>query len=449
MQNLRLKSQSIDAIAAVAEESKIVAEETENKVDELRTVATVEQSIWALLSSAGTKLKNATTVFIPLDLVIPAFTLAKLKVASSAAGTLEVLLFTMNSDGTLNHNRTITQSVETGDNIITFLTEADTVIGFYSQDGAITYSASGSEKIPIYKAVYANIGPSTAITFLADQEWHFDLSYQIVRSRPSNVATVKQDGTGKYTDIITAINQESENTPIFVFPGIYEQDMTACLKKRIILIGTDRNSCIIRDTDGRYGHHALYISCGYFENLTIEEPYISGVSQEIGASDLGAYAVHIDNDSDYGVDRTTEFHHCTITSDFFPAVGLGMRKDATFIFDNCLLVNSQIVGRGEYSDQGSLGALYFHDSNGAHGPQYITVKNCVLKSKLKNAMCPYQVNRTPQENRVYCEFVSNVLYSEIGHLEDTVWFRRDPFNPETGIFSLVVGYGNSISTLNN
>jgi hypothetical protein len=113
------------------------------------------------------------------------------------------------------------------------------------------------------------------------------------------------------------------------------------------------------------------------------------------------------------------------------------------------LINNQIVGRGDYSDEGTLGALYFHDSNGVQGDQFIKIKDCLLKSNLKNAMCPYQVNRTPQNNKVYCEMINNVLFSSVGKYSDTVWFRRDPFNPNTGIFTMVIGYGNSIASLNN
>ena len=264
---------------------------------------------------------------------------------------------------------------------------------------------------------------------------------------------VDQNGSGNYTTVIDAITNEPENTVIMVKPGVYNQDMTSCLKKRIILIGTDRNQCIIRDTDGRYGHHPLYISCGYFENLTIVAPYVSGESHEIGASgessDNGSYAVHIDTDNDYAVGKQCEFHHCNISSDFFPAVGLGLRKNATFIFDDCKLENNQIATRGNYTSDGTLGALFFHDTNGEGGNQYIEVKDCMLTSKLENAMCMMQRENPEEETAVFCNFINNVLFSDVGGYTDTVWFRRDPLNPSTGKFSIVIGYGNSISTLNN
>ena len=264
----------------------------------------------------------------------------------------------------------------------------------------------------------------------------------------NKIVTVKPDGTGTYTTVIEAMTTEPEGTPIYVYPGIYDQDMTACLKKRVILIGTDRNQCIIRDTDGRYNHHPLFVSCGYFENLTITSKYISGTSHEIG-TDTGSYAVHIDGDDDYGVGKQLEFYHCNISSDFFPAIGCGLRKDLTLIIDDCILENNQIAGRGAYFGSGTLGALYFHDANGVQGNQYAIIKNNVMKTKGTYALCIYQVDREPQNNRVYCDFINNVLYSETGHYADTVWFRNDPLNENTGIFSIEIGYGNSISSLNN
>ena len=163
----------------------------------------------------------------------------------------------------------------------------------------------------------------------------------------------------------------------------------------------------------------------------------------------GAYAVHIDTDEDYGVGKAIEFHHCNISSDFFPAIGCGLRKDMPLIIDDCVLENGQIATRGNYAPDGTLGALFFHDTNGALGDQFISVKNSVLKSKLKYAMCMSQKSGTAEGSHVYCDFIGNVLFSDVGRYTDTVWFRRDPLNPSTGRFSIEIGYGNSIASLNN
>lgn len=389
-------------------------------------------------------------------------------ICGSSFGVMTVYFFVKNANGTYSVIDSVTFTTASGNNPIQFpdgiMTDNDVYIGFYSQDGGIKYNSNNANAKEYSRCPSGSVS-SAQITMSGTYRMDFcmNLSYVTYQNylddldeRINNLENVQKDyvvvdatGNGDYTTVIDAIATEPENTVIIVKAGIYEQDMTACLKKRIILIGVDRNQCIIRNSDGRYGHHPLYISCGYFENLTIEAPFIDGESQTVGASDLGAYAVHIDTDEDYGIGKQCEFHHCTIKSDFFPAVGLGMRKNATYIFDNCELINGQIEGRGDYSDEGTLGALYFHDSSGEQGDQYISVTNCVLKSNLKYAMCPYMVNRSTQNNRVFCDFINNVLYSNVGKYTDTVWFRRNPFNPTTGIFKIGIGYGNSISTLNN
>lgn len=385
----------------------------------------------------------------------------------SYIGDMTVYFFEKNSNNTYTVKDSVSLTTVAGNNVVSIpegLTDdSDIYVGVYSQDGGIGYSTSGQHVSQYTRCAYGDIAsPQITMSGSYNMDFSMQLSYIVYTSyldilnekietleNKSKVVIVDPSGNGDYTTIIDAINTEAENTVIFIKPGVYNQDMTACLKKRIILIGADRNQCIIRDTDGRYGHHPLYVSCGYFENLTVEAPYVSGVSQEIGVSDLGAYAVHIDTDDDYGVGKQIEFYHCNISSDFFPAMGCGLRKDMTLIIDDCVLSNDQIANRGDYSDEGSLGALYFHDSNGKQGNQYIILKNSVLKSKLQYAMCPYQVSRNPQNNRVYCDFINNVLYSDVGKYSDTVWFRGDPFNPSNGIFSIGIGYGNSIASLNN
>ena len=407
----------------------------------------------------GTDLNNAY-VWISKDVFVPKGQSGKLVCLNQSdkrndGKTLHIILLSTSDGESFKILNDITVlSVSTGVNVYIskeLTSEQNVYFGFYSTNAGIIYQTTGDRRTAFTRYEYNNDAVGTIIT--ASGSFSLDFSFGLFVTKDETYTgksiVVDASGNGDYATVITAITTEPENTVIVVKPGIYEQDMTECLRKRIILIGTDRNQCVIRDTDGRYGHHPLYVSCGYFENLTIEAPYISGTSQEVGVSDLGAYAVHIDTDEDYAIGKTCEFHHCTISSDFFPAVGLGMRKDATYIFDDCELVNGQIVGRGDYSDEGTLGALYFHDSNGTQGDQYIKIKDCVLKSNLAYAMCPYKVNRTPQNNRVYCDFVNNVLYSATGKYANTVWFRGDPFNPSTGIFSIGIGYGNSIASLNN
>lgn len=264
----------------------------------------------------------------------------------------------------------------------------------------------------------------------------------------TNIVVVDSTGKGDYTNVVDAVANEPEGSVIRIMPGIYEGTVQA-FQKRIILIGTDRNTCILKSTDGRYEYPVINGSCGYLENLTLISEYVNGTSNEIDRNTSGAYAFHCENE--YGIGKTLEFHHCRMISDFFPALGAGLRKDFRLILDDCELVNNQIVNRGAYSNltEGSLGALYFHDSIGTQGDQYITVKNCVLKSALGTSMTLYQVPMETQNNRVFCEFIGNVLHDERHGYVDNIWFRGDPFNADTGIFEIEIGFGNSNSTLNN
>lgn len=262
------------------------------------------------------------------------------------------------------------------------------------------------------------------------------------------IVIVSKDGTGQYNTVVDAVENEPENTVIVVKPGIYEGTIQA-FNKRIILIGTDRNKCILKSTDGRYAYPVVNCSCGYFENITFISEYLSGTSNEIDDLTMGAYAVHCE--SEYAVNNILELHHCTLKSDFFPAMGIGLRKDFKVIIDDCDFTNNQIIGRGKYSNtsDGTLGALYLHDSNGEQGNQYIELKNSILRSSLGTSMTIYQVDRAPQNNHVYCEFIQNVLHDERNNYTNNIWYRGDPFNQQTGVFEITIGYGNSNSGLNN
>lgn len=408
---------------------------------------------------------NNDYVWCPTDTFIPKKNKAILKIIHWKDNTSLTIVFLKKIDGDVFEVvKRLDQQINKGENVIPVdIYDFDVYFGFYSKTDGIQYSASDSPRTePIKRFAYSDISGDTVT--LTDQ-FSIDFSYFLsVASVTSDIETIKEDikniknrnayvvvdknGYGDYTDVLAAITQEAENTPILIKNGIYDIDMDTCLRKRIVLLGTDRNKCILRSTDGRYSNPTLYLSCGYFENLTIEARYVNGISNEIGQNDLGAYAVHIDNDEDYAKGNVTEFYHCNLYSDFFPALGMGLRKDVHVILDDCLFENAQVVGRGSYSNQGSLGALYLHDSNGEQGNQYITLKNCILKSSLGYSMTLYAVSRTPQNNKVFCDFINNVLHDKVNGHSNNVWLRGEPFTT-SGVFEKTIAFGNSNSALND
>lgn len=402
------------------------------------------------LSSYNYALNNSS-VFV-YDDVIPSNSDAVLNIkgVSGAIGETTVYFLEKNTDATYTVIDSVTlSSLNIGDNIVSIpdaVKAKNFYFGFYSESSGIGYTSVTEERLPFRTFSHDDISdPSiTLSTQISMLNFAFELSY-LKRKNVKGYVVVDISGGGDYTSLQEAMINEPENTTIIVRAGIYNQDMTECLKKRVVVIGTDRNQCIIRCTDGRYMHHPLYVCCGYFSNLTIISEYVNGVSQEIGLNDMGSYAIHIDTDGDYSVGKQLEFHHCDIISDFYPAVGAGLRKDFTLLFDDCFLANRQTATRGMYADSGTYGALFVHDSNGVQGKQYLKVKNCVLTSALQYCMCLEKVNRTPQNNEVYCEFVFNVLHSESSGYNNTCRLIHNPF---TTIYNIDIGYGNSLPLLN-
>ncbi|MCQ2052367.1 MAG: hypothetical protein MJZ03_00255 [archaeon] len=252
------------------------------------------------------------------------------------------------------------------------------------------------------------------------------------------------NGNGDYDNLNAAINDNAEGKVIYLMPGTYEVEPIRSGDKAIRIIGTDKTACKIVNYDGRYRYPPIEVSVGYFENITIAAEYVEGKSQEIGTGQ-GAYAVHVEDEFSKG--KTLEFHNCVLYSDFSCAIGIGLRKEQTVILDNVTMENAQIVGRGIYTDNGSLGALVFHDSIGEGGNSYITVKDCLLKSSLGNSIAPsWTGNPESGVNKVYCTFINNTLYDKIHRYSNNVWLRNNPF--ENG-FEFDVAYGNSASELND
>lgn len=263
----------------------------------------------------------------------------------------------------------------------------------------------------------------------------------------NRVVVVDINGNGDYTSVVEAVENEAENTVIFIKSGTYDGTIQA-FEKRIILIGADRNTCVLRSQNGSYNYPAINGSCGYFENLTILAEYKQGVSNEISpTADTASYAFHCENE--YGVGKTLEFHHCTLKSDFFSALGIGVRKDFTLILNDCELINNQTVDRGpNYSAEGSdgkgLGALFLHDSVGEQGNSYLKIKDTVFKSTLGNAMCLY--NARGGNNKVYCEFINNTLYDEKSGLTNNLFKRGGAFDDVYIING--ISHGNTNTELN-
>lgn len=232
---------------------------------------------------------------------------------------------------------------------------------------------------------------------------------------------------------------------IYIKPGVYIGTVEA-FEKRVILKGEDRNTCIIRSTNGGYNYPAINCSCGYFENLTFDSQYTNGSADIPPTAETAAYAVHCERE--YGVGKTLEIYHCTLKSDFFSALGIGVRKDFTLIINDSELINNQTASRGpayaDISGGKGLGALFLHDSVGEQGNSYVKIYNTTFKSTLGNAMCLY--NARGGNNKVYCEFVNNTLYDKQSGLSNNLFKRGGTFGDVFVING--ISHGNTNPELN-
>ena len=269
-----------------------------------------------------------------------------------------------------------------------------------------------------------------------------------VKDQPIKIVDI--NGDGDYTSVADAVAALPSGSTIIVMPGVYEGCVRA-FTKRINIIGTDRNKCIIRSTDGRYENPAIECCCGYLENLTIESKYISGVSHEIDSETVGAYAVHCENqegNDNLAIGDSLQIYNCTLRSDFFPALGVGTFKSWTLVVENSDLISGQISGRGKYSNEGGLGALYFHDMNGQKGMAEIRVKDSIIiTTNLSNTICAMDLQQ--EGASMVMKFINNTIYSATNGFTDSIWWRgvTTPFGNH--ISKSLISHGNTGTVLNS
>ena len=261
--------------------------------------------------------------------------------------------------------------------------------------------------------------------------------------------TVAKDGSGNYDNVVDAVANCKNGSTIVIYPGTYEGTIQA-FHKEINLIGVDKNQCILMSKDGRYDYPVLNCSCGSFTNLTFISRYEKDVSHEIGA-ESGAYAVHCENQNgnDSGKGKTLTFNNCHLESDFFPALGCGAFADWKLEINNCHLITNEPNGRGNYTEMGSLGALYFHDTaSGTLGHSDVLIKDSVLENTLlANAMCLYDLNKA--NNSVDFTFINNTLFSRTKKFNNPIWWRGIESAFSNNFILKDISHGNTSTELNS
>lgn len=200
-------------------------------------------------------------------------------------------------------------------------------------------------------------------------------------SAGKNVLTVSSDGTpGCFGTISEAVMAASDGDIIVILPGEYEESLD--LRGRdLTLWGTDSSSCIIKFDTSRYTTPVLNISSGSFINLTVygyrgETREFNGyLSDSVISPDnmddyYTGYAVHIDDDSEYG--RSVAFIDCNIISENNNCLGIGLRDRFSASFDGCTFIST-----------GHAGILYVHDPDNvlfAGQDMHLYFRNNIWKS---------------------------------------------------------------------
>ena len=187
------------------------------------------------------------------------------------------------------------------------------------------------------------------------------------------------------------------------------------------LIGTDRNTCIIRDDSGEYNRAPLRISGNaYVANLTLiathdkANNYITNGNLNTNPS----YALHIDDrhpDDNKKYRCTVE--NCVLISKQNPAVGIGLDKNQIIELINCECVREQTddmftvtsVSSNVFAWKPDGGAVFYHalypHYTSDEGYQTLRVKNCIITNNANNVIGGEPGSSL--DDKVVLEFIGN------------------------------------------
>lgn len=185
---------------------------------------------------------------------------------------------------------------------------------------------------------------------------------------------VDQDGNGNYTTIAQAVSNAVSGTTIYIKSGIYNEIVNVPHDKIIYMVGENKLNTIIVHNGGNYEDSPVLIGAGKIENLTVCAQRNSSTPS---SSNERAYAVHVERNSLYN--ETLYIKNCILKSDFYPALGMGMRGGCTVLLED----TDFILG----SSGGGTAALYIHDADNTNyvGEQSLIIRNCRIINRRTNA----------------------------------------------------------------
>lgn len=183
-----------------------------------------------------------------------------------------------------------------------------------------------------------------------------------------NTIIVDINGNGNYRSINAAVENANSGDTIYIMSGIYDETVIVPNNKKINFIGENKLDVIIKNNNGNYANCPILMGAGKIENLTVYAQKDEQTDTNAQDYDGRSYAVHIERDSLYN--DTLYIKNCILKSDFYSALGMGMRGGCTVLLED----TDFILG----STGGGTSALYAHDADNANyaGLQNLTIRNC-------------------------------------------------------------------------
>lgn len=248
-----------------------------------------------------------------------------------------------------------------------------------------------------------------------------DLDNQNVTNTNKLIYIVDKKGNGDFKTINEAVKYckpiatKDNRITIQINPGIYDE-VVLVDDSWLSFVGTNRDTCIIRDTSGKYANSPMRITGDfYIANLTFianadnVDPNWSPSGYNPSGPvmlDYPSYALHVDGDTNH-VDSVGRIVNCSFYSECFQAIGIGLHNTQTLIIENCSIVRN--TTRDDFLDNQYNGAIGCHSTlNENEKYQSFILENCDIKYNHDYAL---QLHKYHSTSPMTAKCVGNTLES--------------------------------------
>lgn len=245
-------------------------------------------------------------------------------------------------------------------------------------------------------------------------------------------------GEGYMPTIQCAIDFADENDIIFIKSGTYNENVHCWYKKRH-LIGENVNTTFIVDHIGNYKTPPLEMNIGSLSNITLIEDGSDSEHDPYPTQQNSAYCLHVEaiNSSE----EIFEVKNCVFKDAVHAAVGIGLQKDYTIRFRDCVFETTAV-------NEGSLerGSLFCHlaTTNNTPTNQHLIVENSVIYSA-DNFAVSLGIPQAATGSGDY-RFSNCCIWSKNNGIKnESVKFF---ISTQNATFDMVESYGNTIDLLN-